>query len=280
MKGPLVAAVALSLSLASITKAFAEDDAARLAIAMQMVDAWNQMEWERAWNLFSEDGVLHSVMIEPIVGRDDIAARLGALVKGLERIELQLVNSGVIGDVVVLERVDDFVYKGKHSRVPVVGVMEISNGHIDEWREYYDKASLEAALRPDSEPASKSLAKVVALTKRLSTDWNAGDMSGYLDAYHDGTPVSLLFRDQSLSNKQEIIDLFTSSWTTEEAMGDFETSDVQARAVGPDTIIAYGKFEHRFPHETVRGGFSHVWQRAGGGGWKIIHEHTSGSVAE
>ena len=51
--------------------------------------------------------------------------------------------------MVFIERVDDFVYKGKHSRVPVVGVLEIENGEVTAWREYYDRAQLMEALAVD-----------------------------------------------------------------------------------------------------------------------------------
>jgi limonene-1,2-epoxide hydrolase len=143
--------VLLMVLLAGPTTAFAEDHAAAteseaVAVAMEMVDAWNRMEWERMIDLFAEDAVFQSMMKEPVVGRETIRPRFLALVDGLERIELQIRNMAVDGNVVFLERVDDFVYKGKHSRVPVVGVMEIADGKVAAWRDYYDGAQLEEAL--------------------------------------------------------------------------------------------------------------------------------------
>ncbi len=256
------------------SKETAQEDAERLAVADDMINAWNTMEWDRAFDLFADDGVLHSVMIEPVVGKQAIRDRLLPLVQNLDRIELQIRNKGIVNDVVMFERVDDFVYKGRHSRVPVVGVMEISNGKINEWREYYDKASLAAALSPP-EAASTVGNEILELTKKLSTDWNAGEMALYLDAYSGDVEMSLLFQNQIVASKQELIDFFTSSWTTEEAMGDFETDQVGIRQIAPGTAISRGLFEHRFPSETVRGAFTHVWQKTNAGTWKIIHEHTS-----
>ncbi len=252
----------------------AQADAERLAVADEMIDAWNTMEWDRMFDLFADDGVLHSVMIEPIVGREVIRKRLLPLVENLDRIELQVRNKGIVNDVVMFERVDDFVFKGEHSRIPVVGVMEISNGKIDAWREYYDKASLVAALSPP-EAASSVGNEILALTTMLATDWNAGGMTAYLDAYTDDVEMSLLFQNRVIASKQELTDFFTASWTTEEAMGDFKTYEVGVREIAPGTAIARGLFEHRFPSETVRGAFTHVWQKTNAGTWKIIHEHTS-----
>ncbi len=252
----------------------ATEDAERLAVADDMIDAWNTLDWDRMFALFAEDGVLHSVMIDPVVGREAIRTRLTPLVTQLDRIELQIRNKGLVNDVVMFERVDDFVYKGRHSRVPVVGVMEISDGKVDVWREYYDKASLAAALNPADDAAAIEK-EILALTGKLSSDWNSGDMAGYLAAYSDDVEMSLLFQNRIVASKQELTELFTSSWTTEEAMGDFETENVGVREIAPGTAIARGLFQHQFPNELVIGSFTHVWQKTNAGSWKIIHEHTS-----
>ncbi len=278
MRKIILVLLTLSIGMSGCTDETPREEAEKLAVADAMIDAWNRMDWERAFGLFADDGVLHSVMNEPVVGRDVITERLTALVGGLERIELEIINKGIVGDVVVLERVDDFVYKGRHSRVPVVGVMEISDGKIDEWREYYDKASLVAALSPATPGAVED--EIRELTRRLSTDWNAGNMAAYLAAYDDGAELSLLFGNRVVAGKQAMVDLFTSSWTTEAAMGDFDTDRVGVRLIAPGIAVARGLFEHRFPDETIHGAFSHVWRQSGNGAWKIVHEHTSRGAVE
>lgn len=274
----------MPLLLVGCTPSVSTEDAEKLAVANEVVDAWNKMEWDRAWDTFADDGVLHSVMSEPVVGKEAVSKRLSAVVDGLSRIELEIVNMGVINDVVVLERVDDFHYKGKHSRVPVVGIMEISNGKVDEWREYYDKATLVNALTVPSDEASSlfnrtASTEIMALTKKLSADWNQGDMAAYLAAYRPDDGIAVLFRDQIVAGFAELEQLFTTTWTTEEAMGDFDTDGVVVRLIGPDLAIAKGQFEHQFPAEKVVGVFSHTWQKTDAG-WKIIHEHTSRSMSE
>jgi limonene-1,2-epoxide hydrolase len=257
----------------------AQQDAERIAVANDMIDAWNEMDWERVYDLFAEDGVLHSVMREPIVGREVIRTRLDTLFAGLERIELQITNIGAVNDVVMFERVDDFDYNGKHSRLPVVGVMEISNGKVDVWREYYDKASLMAALSSPA-PQGASEDEIQALSTKLSSDWNAGNMAAYLDAYSDEAKMSLLFQNRIVASKPEMVEFFTTTWTDEEAMGDFGLDQVGIHLIATDTAIARGVFKHVFPNETVHGAFSHVWQKDAAGNWKIIHEHTSRGYVE
>ena len=118
----------------------------RIAVVMDMVDAWNTQDWDRVYNLFAEDGSLHSMMVEPVVGREAISERIGYLGAGLESITLHIHHVGLVDDVVFVERTDEFVFNGHAGSVPVVGVIEVEDGLITEWREYYDRAELLGAL--------------------------------------------------------------------------------------------------------------------------------------
>jgi limonene-1,2-epoxide hydrolase len=136
---------ALLLTLAA-PAASADTDEQKLATARHMIEAWNQRNWQQVYELFAPDGVLQSMMLPPTVGRAAIQQRIGALAKGIESIELRVKHIGIIDGVVFIERVDDFVYRGKHGAVPVVGVVEIEQGHVKAWREYYDRAQLLDAM--------------------------------------------------------------------------------------------------------------------------------------
>jgi limonene-1,2-epoxide hydrolase len=118
-------------------------DADKLATAEEMIDAWNRLDWERVIDLFAEDGQLHSMMeAEPTVGRDNIGRRIRKLAEGVTEVNLEIRNIGVVNGTVVTERVDRFTANGNHGAVPVVGLLEIRNGHVEAWREYYDRATL------------------------------------------------------------------------------------------------------------------------------------------
>jgi limonene-1,2-epoxide hydrolase len=136
----------LALATPSAHTAAADTDAQKLATVRQMIDAWNQRDWQQVFELFAEDGVLQSMMLPPTIGRDAIQQRIGALAKGIDSIELRVQHIGVIDGVVFIERVDDFVYRGKHGAVPVVGVVEVADGRVKAWREYYDRAQLLEAM--------------------------------------------------------------------------------------------------------------------------------------
>jgi limonene-1,2-epoxide hydrolase len=113
-----------------------------IAVVCQMIDAWNKMDWKRSSELFAEDGVLASMMVEPVVGRAAIDKRVRAVGSTLSQLNLRIVNIGRVGDVVFLERVDEFIASGRKGAIPVVGVFEIRDGKVKVWREYFDRAMM------------------------------------------------------------------------------------------------------------------------------------------
>jgi limonene-1,2-epoxide hydrolase len=147
MRRRIIAVFGAVLLALAATAAAADTDAQKLATVRQMIDAWNQRDWQKVYDLFAADGILQSMMLaEPTVGRAAISKRIGALARDISQIELRVRHIGVADGVVFIERVDDFVYRGRHGAVPVVGVVEVEQGRVKAWREYYDRAQMIEAL--------------------------------------------------------------------------------------------------------------------------------------
>ncbi|GAB2829862.1 hypothetical protein GCM10022221_30620 [Actinocorallia aurea] len=122
-----------------------DDD--KITAAREMVAAWNARDWTAIVALFAPDGVLHSVMQEPLRGRAAIAERLAHLAVGLTHLDLQVRALGVIDGRVFLERRDVFANDHGRTEVPVVGVLSYDDsGLVAEWLEYYDRATLLAGF--------------------------------------------------------------------------------------------------------------------------------------
>ena len=117
-----------------------------LGVARSMIDAWRVLDWDRVANLFTDDGVLQVVPLKPYTGRAAIKAHLDQIASGIERLDFKIKHLNAIGHIVLFERSDEFVYKGRTASVPVVGVMEISDGHVKAWREYMDLATMTKAM--------------------------------------------------------------------------------------------------------------------------------------
>jgi limonene-1,2-epoxide hydrolase len=147
MRQPILAALGVIALMAAAPSVAADTDAQKLATVQKMIDAWNTRNWQQVYELFAADGVLESMMLPtPTVGREAISKRIGALAKDISRIELRIRHMGVADGVVFIERVDDFVYRGKHGAVPVVGVIEVEQGRVKAWREYYDREQMIEAM--------------------------------------------------------------------------------------------------------------------------------------
>lgn len=136
-------AMVLTLVVAAPPARAADTDASRIAVANEMIAAWKAADWRKVADLFAEKGVLHSMMIEPVVGREAVYERIAALGKGApDGVVLDVRHMGVIDGLVFIERTDRFVYNGHAGATPVVGILDIRNGKVQEWREYYDRAQL------------------------------------------------------------------------------------------------------------------------------------------
>lgn len=146
MKRYVLALLGSCLLAGLAPQAWADTDDQKLATVRQMIDAWNTRNWDQVYDLFAADGVLQSMMLPPTVGREAIKKRIASLAVDISAIELQIRHIGVVDGVVFVERVDDFVYKGHHGAVPVVGVVEVENGRVKLWREYYDRAQMIEAM--------------------------------------------------------------------------------------------------------------------------------------
>lgn len=119
----------------------------KIEVFLAMKKAWELKDWQSCANLMAEDGILHSVMLEPCQGRQNFLERIRKTEKSNKEVKLNIRNIGVIGDVLVVERSDEVIVDGVSRAIPTVGILEISNGQITYWREYYDRATMLAAIK-------------------------------------------------------------------------------------------------------------------------------------
>lgn len=117
-------------------------DAQKIAIFREMKRAWEAKEWRTCADLFTPEGVIHSVMLEPVVGREAIYQRISKLEAPNKDVALHIHRIGVIDGALFVERSDEIVLDGISRSAPLVGVLEFEGSKISLWREYYDRAQL------------------------------------------------------------------------------------------------------------------------------------------
>lgn len=126
-------------------------DAQKIGVFREMARAWAAKEWRTCADLFTPDGVLHSVMIDPVVGRETIYQRIVNLTAPNKQVVLHIHRIGVIDGALFVERSDEITLDGVSRSAPVVGVLTFEGAQIKLWREYYDRAQLMRAAGHASE---------------------------------------------------------------------------------------------------------------------------------
>jgi len=118
------------------------NDDQKIAVFRQMANAWEHKQWRTCADLLTPDGVLQSMMLEPVVGRETFYSRISKMAAPNKAVTLHISRIGVIDGAVVVERRDEIVIDGVSRSIPVVGILEFEGPLISIWREYYDRAQL------------------------------------------------------------------------------------------------------------------------------------------
>ena len=109
-------------------------------IVLDFIQAWNDRDWDAIDAAFTEDVVYHNIPMAPLNGR----AAASEMIRGMQpkSVDWQVLNIAENGNVVLTERIDNFVLAdNKPLSIPVMGTMEIENGKIKAWRDYFDLAT-------------------------------------------------------------------------------------------------------------------------------------------
>ena len=106
--------------------------------------------------------------------------------------------------------------------------------------------------------------------------WNKGDIVSFMQGYKDSPDTTFIGKTMR-QGWQQVMERYKASYSTKDAMGTLEFSDLKIRMLGADYAVATGKYHLT---RTAAGGgdatgiFSLVWEKSAGG-WKIILDHTS-----
>ena len=107
-------------------------------IVQDFCDAWTRGDVEAIADAFADDAVYHNIPMEPVVGKDAIAATIGRFL-GNGSIEFETHIQVADGEIVMNERTDTVkMGDGDPRVVRVMGVFELAHGKIVAWRDYFD----------------------------------------------------------------------------------------------------------------------------------------------
>ena len=109
------------------------------------VNAWSRLDVDEIVGYFTEDGIYHNMMLDPVKGRTALKGVAWAFIANWSDAKWEIVNLVSRGDLVIAERVDRMKAGGKPVALPCCGVFEMEEGKIKVWRDYFDLATFSKA---------------------------------------------------------------------------------------------------------------------------------------
>jgi limonene-1,2-epoxide hydrolase len=102
------------------------------------VEDWPHGDAGRLGPFFSQDAVYQNMPMQPVVGRAAIVATFAEFMRLGGQVSVDLLHVVADGDIVMTERVDHFIGSGTSISLPVMGIIEVHDGAITAWRDYFD----------------------------------------------------------------------------------------------------------------------------------------------
>ncbi|MDX1567810.1 MAG: SgcJ/EcaC family oxidoreductase [Longimicrobiales bacterium] len=116
-------------------------------VVLEFFEAWERLDPEELAGYFTEDGVYHNIPTQPVQGRQNIESLIRGFIADWTETHWEVRTLMSDGNVVVAERIDHVTAGDASLDLPVVGVFEMEDGRIAEWRDYFDLATYQQGLQ-------------------------------------------------------------------------------------------------------------------------------------
>lgn len=124
-----------------------------IAVVQALWDAIYSLDFDAAVELFTDDGSYHDLPLptDPTVGKDAIRRKLEFMVQGgVERMTCEVQHMVARDDVVLCERSETWHFpSGATPSLRVMCTVELRDGKIARWREYWNQAELMDGMPPE-----------------------------------------------------------------------------------------------------------------------------------
>ncbi|HEX3454947.1 MAG TPA: limonene-1,2-epoxide hydrolase family protein, partial [Gaiellaceae bacterium] len=107
-------------------------------VVAELLDRFRKGDVDGMLELFADDAVYHNIPLDPAVGVAAIREVLGGFAGMMVDLTIDVTHQLAGGALVMQERIDAFTMGDTRVSVPVCGVFEVEDGHIRQWREYFD----------------------------------------------------------------------------------------------------------------------------------------------
>jgi beta-aspartyl-peptidase (threonine type) len=124
--------------------------------------------------------------------------------------------------------------------------------------------------------SKQDVADARAVLDRQVAAWNKGDLDSFLTGYWNSPKVVFQSGGRRLIGFEAMRERYRQRYKAEgRAMGRLEFSELELEALGPEAVLARGRWQLTMPDKTTPGGLFTVILRKLPDGWKVVHDHTS-----
>lgn len=120
------------------TVVHAQDMPENEKIIRTFVADWSKLDVQTLVDYFTSDGIYHNMMLQPVTGHEPLRKFINDFLSHWSETRWELINLLSRDDLVVAERVDHTRIGDKRVSLPCVGVFQMRDGKIKEWRDYFD----------------------------------------------------------------------------------------------------------------------------------------------
>ena len=116
-------------------------------IIRNFIAAWARLDAAELAGYFTEDGCYYNIPTQPIRGRANVEQFIRGFTATWTATDWEVSHIVAAGDVVFAERLDKTRTAKGDVDLPCVGVFEMENGKIREWRDYFDLGTFMKAMQ-------------------------------------------------------------------------------------------------------------------------------------
>jgi limonene-1,2-epoxide hydrolase len=116
-------------------------------VVRDFLGAWSRLDPSELAAYFTEDGCYHNVPTGPVSGREQVEAFIRAFTATWTETDWEIISIGAVGDRVYAERIDRTRTTQGDVDLPCLGVFEMADGKIREWRDYFDLNTYMQAMK-------------------------------------------------------------------------------------------------------------------------------------
>ena len=117
-----------------------------MKIITEFVNSWSRLDAHELASYFTDDGCYYNVPTQPIRGREAVEAFIKGFTASWTATQWDILNIAGNGDVVFCERIDRTQTVNGNVDLPCLGVFEMQDGKIKEWRDYFDLQTFMGAM--------------------------------------------------------------------------------------------------------------------------------------